>query len=130
MGLIHIYPIPIFLDQIPWAINRPYRVMTRPGMAGASVLFHAKQFAPLTLRTISTAPSLTSCADLGNRYLALRRKSVVVDDGIVKAAGTLILDVSSVFSDVGLTIGGNTAGDRYEIATTWTVLLDADLDPR
>lgn len=130
MPRIHTYRIPVFLDRIPVDIPRPYEVINRPGMAGASVLFHGKRFDPLTLRTISTAASGAAAYRLANDYMALKRQRVTVDDGILSAAQTVILAVSSLISDVGLAIGGNTAGDSWEVLSTWIVLLDADQDER
>lgn len=130
MPRIHTYSIPIFLDPIPIEIPRPIELLRRPGMAGCSVLFHARQFDPLPIRTISTAADKSSAYNLADAYLRLIRKRVRVDDGIIAADQTVVLAVKSILTDIGISIGGNTAGDRWEVQTVWTFLLDPDYDQR
>jgi len=130
MPRIHTFQIPIFLDPIPYEVPRPVELLRRPGMAGASVLFHARQFDPLVIRTISTAPGKAEALARADSYLRLIRKRVRVDDGLVYVDQTVVLAVRSTFQDVGIAIGGNASGDRYEITTAWTLLIDADQDRR
>ena len=130
MPRIHTFTIPIFLDPIPYDIPRPVEILRRPGMTSASVLFHARQFEPMVIRTISTAPDISQARARAESYLRLVRKRVRVDDGIIYADQTVVLAVRSTFQDSGLIVGGSASGDRYEIATSWTLLLDADQDVR
>lgn len=123
-------PIPIFLDAIPYEIPRPYKILTRPGMAGASVLFSARQFVPLTIRTRCSALTLQAAYALSDAFLRKIRSRVKIDDGMTYADGTVVLNVSTLISDAGLIIGGNAEGDRYAVDSTWTFLLDADRDER
>ena len=128
MPRIHTFTLPIFLDAIPIAVPRPVEILRRPGMAGASVLFHARQFDPLVIRTISSAPDKLTAFALALRYKLLIRKRVKIDDGISVADQSVVLAVSSVCADAGVVLGGNGASDKWTIATAWTFLLDADLD--
>lgn len=130
MPRVHTHQIPVFLDRIPVAIPRPVEILRRPGMAGASVLFHARQFDPLPIRTLTSAASAAAAYALADRFLALIRQRVTVDDGLIRADGTVVLAVSSTFSDSGLIVGGLTVGDRWQVETQWTFLLDADRDTR
>lgn len=130
MPRIHTHQIPVFLDRIPIDIPRPFEVLRRPGMSAGSVLFHARQFAPMTIRTIASAANASAAYLLADRFLGLLRRRVTVDDGIIRADGTVVLAVSSTISDAGLVIGGNTAGDTWTVDTTWQFLLDADRDTR
>ena len=130
MGCIGSNLVPVFLDPLPWEVPRPYRIITRPGMSAASVLFYAKQYPPMRIRTQSTAASRAAAMALCNTYLALRRKAVKFDDGNLMYDGTVILDFSALIEDVGLTIGGNAVGDRWQITGTWDILIDADKAPQ
>lgn len=130
MPRIHTYTIPVFLDRIPVDIPRPFEVLKRPGMAAASVLFHARQFDPMTIRTVCSAASAAAAYALANRFLALLRQRVTVDDGIIRADGTVVLAISSTISDAGLVIGGNATADTWTVDSTWQFLLDADRDTR
>lgn len=130
MPRIHTYAIPVFLDPIPYDIPRPVEIQTRPGRAAASVLFHARQFPPLIIRTISSAPDKITARSKADTFLRLVRRRVLIDDGTLSAAQTVVISVVSTFSDGGLIIGGSAAGDRIEIASTWAFLLDADQDQR
>lgn len=130
MPRVHTYQIPVYLDPIPVDVPRPFEVLTRPGMAGASVLFHGRRFDPLPIRTISTAANAATAYRLANDYLALKRKRVTIDDGIIRAEQTVVLAVSSLIRDVGLAIGGNASGDTWEVLSNWLFLIDADYDER
>lgn len=123
-------PIPIFADPIPISVPRPYRLLRRPGMAAASVLFSARQFEPLTIRTHCSAAEQSLAFLLADRFLRMIRSRVRIDDGIIFAEGTVVLNVVSQVSDAGLIIGGNADGDRYAVDSVWTFLLDADRDER
>ena len=128
MPRVHTYQMVGWGTPIPVAIPRPYQILTRPGMAAASVLFAAKQFQPFVCQTVSTAPDRLGARRLADRYERLRRQRVAIDDGVTLAPGTVVLDVASVLTDAGLCIGGNAPGDRWEVVTTWSFLIDADLD--
>lgn len=126
MPWIHTYALPIFLQPLPLEIPRPYEVLRRPGMSGVSVLFHAPRFEPFTLGTLSSANGESAAYLLASRFAALRQQRVLVDDGIVAAAGTLVLDCRSQVRDAGLVIGGAAPGDTWEVSTTWTLMCDPD----
>lgn len=126
MPTIDRFPIPAFLDQLPYELPRPYSIMSRPGMSASSVLFLAKRYPPRTIRTVSTAASRNAAMALAKQYYGLTTKAVTVDDGVLSFRNTVILSVSSLLENVGLTIGGNASGDAWQITTTWEILCDAD----
>ena len=130
MPTLHTYNFPVFLDAIPWDLPRPYAVLTRPGMKAASVLFSAAQWGPITIRTIASAPNEATAKIYADKFLALATKRVNVNDGVVSLRSAVVLRVTSQISDAGMICGGNAVGDRWEIATAWTILPDADLDSR
>jgi hypothetical protein len=130
MPAIHTISIPVFLDSIPVQIPRPYEVLTRRGMAAASVLFDAKQFPPLRLRTVSVAADKAGARLLADRFIALIRQRVAVNDGITVADGTVILSVASTLTDAGLVLLGDGSSGRWLVEAEWVVLLDADRDTR
>ncbi len=122
--------IPIWLDPIPYDVPTPVELMGRSGMSPASVLFHAPFFTPLVCRTISTAIGKTQAGMLAGRYRDLMRSTVTIDDGVILLRGCVVLSASSMLKDAGLVVGGNAAGDRWEVLTTWAFLPDASLDER
>ena len=128
MPRIHNLTIPVFLDPIPISIPRPVEILRRPGMAGASVLFHARQFEPLIIRTVSSAPDKLSAFALAQKYLRMIRLRVKIDDGVTSAEQSVVLAVSSTCTDSGMVIGGNGASDKWSVNSAWTFLLDADQD--
>ncbi len=122
--------VPIYEDPLPIEIPRPAEILARPGMGAASVLFHAKQFAPLTIRTICTAPDKNAAYLLADKFFTQIRSRQTFDDGIISLPGTVVLRAVSQIVDAGICIGGNGTNDRWEVRTAWTILPDADLDER
>jgi hypothetical protein len=124
MPWIQSYRMPIFLRALPLEIPRPYTVLRRPGMAAGSVLFHGAGFDPFALPTLASAPTRDAARRLANNFAAMRAQRVRVDDDLVAYDGTVVLDCRSEVRDAGLVLGGTSVGDRWEVATLWTLLFD------
>lgn len=115
MPQIHTIRPACWLDIVPENPPDRYTLLTEDGWADQSVLFFPDRYGPVPLGMVLTAPNPRELTSKLTALRLLRRKKVLVDDGIRSTANCLVLGVAAAKpAPCAMIIGGSSSTDVWE----------------